>query len=264
MTRDELIEAMRARCAGDRRVAAVFLGGSLGAGTGDRFSDCDFVLAVAPDDHTAFVAGLRPWVEGFTALALWRQVYPTVPLFLAVTPDYLRFDMTVTVPDRLTGAQSTWRPLLDPNGLHASLPERPSPRSPDPARIAAIVEEFWRILGLLPVGVGRGEYVVAATGVGLLRDQLVALLIEAEAPPTPPGALHLSRVLPPQALSLLEGLPPAAANRKSVIEASFACAAVFQAMARPLAACTGAAWPEALETAARAHIRRELGLELPG
>lgn len=264
MTRDELIDAVRAKCAADPRVVGLFVGGSLGSGAADRFSDCDFVLAVEPEQHTAFVTELRAWVEGVAALVLWRQVYPGVPLFLAVTPEYLRFDMTVTIPSRLTGAQSTWRPLFDPQGLYGALPERPPARQPDPARVAAIVEEFWRILGLLPVGVGRGEYVVAATGAGLLRDQLVSLLVEAQAPPVTPGALALSRVLPPQAMALLERLPPAAPNRASVIEASFACAAVFLAMARPLAERTGAAWPEALETAARDHIRRELGLEAPG
>lgn len=264
MTRDELIDAVAARAAGDPRVVALFLGGSLGAGAGDRFSDCDFVLAVGPQAHAAFVAGLQAWVAGFAELALWRQVYPNLPLFLAVTPEYLRFDLTVTVPDRLAGTKAAWRPLHDPDGFYDRLPERPPERAPDAAKVAALVEEFWRILGLLPVGVGRGEYVVAVSGVGLLRDQLIALLIEAEAPPTPPGALHLSRVLPAEAMAILERLPPAAANRKSVIEASFALAAVFQAMARPLAARTGAPWPDALEAAARDHIRRELGLELPG
>lgn len=264
MTRDELIEAVRASCAADARVVGLFLSGSLGSGAGDRFSDCDFVLAVEPERHAEFVADLRAWVGAFTEPVLWRQVYPGVPLFMAVTAEYLRLDITASVPGRLTGARSIWRPLFDPQGLYDGLPERPPARKPDPARVAAIVEEFWRILGLLPVGIGRGEHVVAAMGAGLLRDQLVALLIEAEAPPVQPGALALSRVLRPQALKLLERVPPAAPNRQSCIDASLGCAAIFLAMARPLAAEAGAPWPDALEAAARDHIRRELGLEVPG
>ena len=57
--------------------------------------------------------------------------------------------------------------------------------------------------------------------------------------------------------------PPApAAERAALLAAQADIARLFLAQARPLAARHGAAWPEAFETAARAHLRRELGLEI--
>jgi hypothetical protein len=117
---------------------------------------------------------------------------------------------------------------------------------------------------LLPLSIGRGEPVVGLAGVGHLRAQLIALLIEGHAPPYPPGALHLSRILDAEEIALLEALPPMAASGDSVIAASLACAAAFLPRAQALADQTGAAWPQALETAARATLRRELGLVIPG
>ena len=264
MTRDELIEAVRAAADADPRVVALFLSGSLGSGDGDRWSDCDFVLVATLEAHATFVEQAHDWIARIRAPVLWLQVYPGVPLFLAVTQEWLRLDLTVTVPSHLNGSQATWRPLFDPRGLHDSLPKHPSSRSPDPDKVVAIAEEFLRSLGLLPLSVGRAEFVVGVTGVGHLRAQLIALLIEGHAPPHPPGALRLSRVLDAEEIALLESLPCPAANRKAVIAASLAYAAAFLPRARGLAEQLGAAWPEVLEAAARANVRSELGIEVPG
>ena len=264
MTRDDLIEHVRAAASADPRVAALFLGGSLGSGHGDRWSDCDFVLVATPEGHATFVEQARDWVAQICDPVLWLQIYPGVPLFLAVTEAWLRLDLTVTAPSHLNGSQATWRPLFDPQGLYDRLPRTAPSRSPDPTRVVAIIEEFLRILGLLPLSVGRGEFVVGVTGVGHLRAQLIALLIESHAPSYPPGALRLSRVLDAEEIALIESLPSPAADRQAVIAASLACAAAFLPRARRLAERLGASWPEALEAAARAHIRRELAIEIAG
>lgn len=263
MTRDELIEAFAAKAAADDRVLALLLGGSLGTGSGDALSDADFILVVAPQDHGAAVAEARSWAGGLADLVLWKTPYPGLPLFCAVTDEWGRFDLTVTVPGAVRGARDRLKPLVDKAGVWDGLPESLPPRPPAPGEIEALVEETLRILGLLPVGVGREEYVVAATGVGLLRDQLIALMVAETAPAVKPGALGLKRVLPPGDLAILEAAPVVAPNRESVIEASLAYAALFLPRARALAGRIGATWPQALEDALRAHLRRTVGLELP-
>lgn len=263
MTRDELIEIFAAKAAADERVLALFLGGSLGAGTGDAFSDADFILVAAPPDHGALVAGARDWAGGLAELVLWKTPYPGLPLFCAVTENWGRFDLTVTVPGAVRGAKDRLKPLVDKAGVWDGLPESLPPRPPAPGEIEALVEETLRILGLLPVAVGRAEFVVAATGVGLLRDQLIALMVAETAPPVKPGALGLKRVLPPKDLAILETAPVVAPTRESVTAASLAYAALFLPRARDLAERIGATWPQALEDAARAHLRRTVGLELP-
>ncbi|MFN9927923.1 MAG: hypothetical protein ACK53I_13405, partial [Phenylobacterium sp.] len=235
----DLAEQATAIFAADPRIAVVFLGGSLGAGTGDAWSDVDLILAAAPDHHGAVVADLGEMVGRIAPLAMWRQVHPPLPLYTAVLSGWRRLDLTVTVPDRLTYARDRVTPLHDPQDLAARLiPSLPN-RTPDPARVYAIAEEFLRICGLLPLGHGRQEYVVGKTGYGLLRGLLIDLLIEAQAPPVPPGALSLSRVLPAEDVALLAALPAPRADRDELLAANLALYQAFLPRARALAAACG-------------------------
>ncbi|HEX5377042.1 MAG TPA: nucleotidyltransferase domain-containing protein [Phenylobacterium sp.] len=263
MTREDIIKAFADRARADERVAALFLGGSLGRGEGDAWSDVDLILVARPDHHAALAAEARVWADGVAEVVLWKTPYVGVPLFCAVTAEWLRFDLTVTVPGRVIGARSTLKPLVDHLEVWAGLPETLSPKPIAPAELQALTEETLRILGLLPLAVGRGEFAAGVTGAGLLRGQLIALMIAETEPPLPPGALHLSRVVSPEDLEILESQPGAVATRASVIAASETYARLFLPRARVLAAKVGAVWPDALEAATRAHWRRELALELP-
>lgn len=263
MTRDQLIERLTDAALADPRVVGLYLGGSLGAGTHDTFSDVDAVLAVEPDHHTAFADGAHAWVAAFTELVLWRRTFPNVPLFMSVMPGWVRMDLTITVPGSLTGSKASLKPLVDPFGLYDDLPEHLPKRALSAAKVSGLIEEFIRVLGLLPLSSGRGEYVVGVTGAGLLRGLLIELMIEARALPTPPGALHLSRVLSEADMAVLTNLPPALPTAESVIAACCACADVFLPRARALAATAGAPWPAVLEAAARDHLKQALAIDLP-
>jgi len=263
MTRDQIIEGFTARAQADDRIAALFLGGSLGKGAGDDWSDVDLILAARPEHHGALVSEVRAWADMVADVVLWKQVYPGVPLYMAVTSEWLRFDLTVTIPGHVIGAQATLKPLVDRDGVWAGLPETLAPKPIDPNAVTAVIEEALRILGLLPLALGRGEFASGVTGAGLVRQQLVSLMIMETEPPLPPGALHLSRLIPAQDLATLEALPGVIATRESVTAANVAYGRVFLDRARILAARVGARWPQPLEDACRAHWRRELGLEFP-
>ncbi|MCB8961570.1 MAG: hypothetical protein H6651_14725 [Ardenticatenales bacterium] len=60
----ELIHAIAERCAADETIQAIWVGGSLAAGSGDEFSDVDFRIAVAPGQ-------LDEWVQPD-----WRRLLP--------------------------------------------------------------------------------------------------------------------------------------------------------------------------------------------
>lgn len=62
-----LIDGMARLCAADAAVRAIWVGGSLAAGTGDVFSDVDFRVAVAPED-------VEHWVEPD-----WSRYLPSPP-----------------------------------------------------------------------------------------------------------------------------------------------------------------------------------------
>lgn len=262
MTRDQIIQGFTARARADGRVAALFLGGSLGKGVGDDWSDADLILAAHPEHHAALVAEVRAWADAIATVVLWKQPYPGAPLFTAVTDDWLRFDLTVTIPGHVIGAQATLKPLVDHAQVWAGLPETLPPRPLDPAALTALIEETLRILGLLPMALGRGELATGVTGAGLIRQQLIALLIMETEPPLPPGALHLARLISSRDVEMVEALPGAVATRESVIAANLAYAAAFLPRARIVAKRVGAVWPRALEEACARQWRR-LDLVLP-
>jgi hypothetical protein len=262
MTRDQIIQSFTDRAQADDRVAALFLGGSLGKGVGDDWSDVDLILAARPEHHAAIAEGVRAWADSIAKLVLWKQPYPGVPLYTAVTDGWLRFDLTVTIPGRVIGARATLKPLVDRDEVWAGLPETLPAKPLDPAALTALIEESLRILGLLTVAVGRGEFAIGVTGAGLIRQQLISLLIMETEPPLPPGALHLARLISPHDVAMVEALPGVVATRASVIAANIAYAGALLPRARIIAERVGAVWPEALE-AACARQWRSLGLVLP-
>jgi len=121
----------------------------------------------------------------------------------------------VTTPNAiLSRTRSTVSPLYDPQGLTAGLREQDSPKQPDPDRVASISREFLRVLGLLPVVVGREEFVVGQSGAGLLRSMLIDLMLEDVAVEDRGGALHLNLLLPAERRQNLADLPPLQATRE--------------------------------------------------
>ena len=154
LTRDDLIADFTVAADRDPAVQALLLGGSLGRGAGDAWSDVDLFLVTPPDEHAAFLERLHTWAAAIAPPVLWRQVYPPWPLFMAVTAGYLRYDITVTTPDRLQESADRVRLLVDKAGLHARLPPSREPPPIAPQAVHDLVEEFLRIQGLLPVALG--------------------------------------------------------------------------------------------------------------
>jgi len=120
------------------------------------------------------------------------------------------------------------------------------------------------VLGLLPVVVGREEFVVAVSGAGLLRDMLIDVMLEDVAVEDRGGALHLNRLLPADRQQLLTNLPALRATRESVINAHLACASVFLPLARDLHRRCGLVCPQDFEDTTRRHLTKALSIELPG
>lgn len=258
----KFIAGIRAGMQDEAKVRALFLAGSHRRGTADAFSDLDFLAVAAPGDHAGVVLAWRRLLDGLADVVYWKEWGSRGRIVNAVTSDWLRCDLSVVAPDALAGrAQDRLRPLIDRDGLHASLPPSLPPKEPDGPRVLGIINEFIRVLGLLSVAMGRQEHYLGVVGVALLRDQLVKLMLEEVSDPDPGGALHLSRVLPPDLMQVLESLPFPAPVRSEVIDAHLAVAREFFPRARALAARLDLDWPEAFEAAARRQLERQLGGE---
>ena len=173
MDQRQLVGEVTSAVRGDAALRALFLAGSLGRGDGDRFSDVDLVAVVEREAQEGFGARWRATLEAITPVVFWHAPRGIQTLVSAITRDWLRCDLFMVAPDGPGArAQSTLAPLIDPDDLHSALPDDLPPGASKPARVQGLIEEFIRVLGLLPVAIGRGEHVVAARGAGLLRDML--------------------------------------------------------------------------------------------
>jgi hypothetical protein len=202
----DLIPVIKEVLQQDSRILAAWLAGSRGRGTEDEYSDTDVWVVVADDDVAGFVQDWPAISAKITPTVLQQQV-GRLPVFNQVTPEWLRFDLSVGTPEQVPErSRSTLRLLFDRADLHDRLKPTGPPLAPDPAAVRHLVTEFLRVLGLLPVVLGREEYVVAASGVGLLRGLLIHLMLQDVSLEDRGGALKLARILPDERLQALTDL----------------------------------------------------------
>lgn len=247
--------------AGDERIRSVWLYGSLGRGLGDAWSDVDLVAEVGETDRAACLADYHHGRPGLPELVLAQEIHGLI--LAAITTDWERFDISFLTASELARIDSAaLKPLLgDPDA-------QPSPHPPEPdlhasARLVTLVNEFLRVLGLLPVAIGRGEWLLAQQGGDLLRKMLIELMIEENrVPPAARGGVkRLNAFLTAEQRGLLEALDPPPARREPLIAASRDLARLFMARARPLAQQLGATWPRVFEQATRRHLQRSLAFD---
>lgn len=243
-------------------VTAGWLAGSLGAGGGDEWSDVDLLVLVAPGGTQAASTAIAERLRERFRPVLLRPLYGGVVL-TAVTPDWQRFDVSISEPAGLA-AQDAARlvRLFGPDEpAPPTLP--PAEYRPQPQRVTELVQEFLRILGLLPVGIGREEYALGLTGIEHLRRLTFDLMLEANAVPPSErgGALRRNPFLTDEQRTRMAAIPPLSATRESVIAGHLAFARLTLPIARSLSADTGAHWPAALEQATRLRLESALGLQ---
>ncbi|WP_421932221.1 hypothetical protein [Phenylobacterium sp.] len=257
-----LASLVAAALGADPRIRSVWLSGSLGRDGGDAWSDVDLVAEVAEVDRAACLAEYRQGRPDMPPMVLAKTLYGRI--LAAITPDWERFDIHFVSPEELAeldgGALKPLRgdPSTRPRSHQAAQDDRAR------ERVEAMVTESLRILGLLPVAVGRGEWLVAQQGDQLQRRLLIDLMVEENGiPPTARGgAKKLNPLLTAEQRQVLEALTPPAANREAVIAAAADQARLFLTRARPLADRLGATWPEAFELATRRHLQTTLAFSL--
>lgn len=246
----------------DPRVRALFLSGSFGRGTADAYSDVDLIAVLDAEHHEAFAEDWKRILGGIAPVVFWNRL-PHALVLNAVTEDWTRCDIEITVPDPFPRkAQDQVRPLLDRDDLYPRLPKQ-AQFVPRPERVAYLVSEFIRIMGLLVVAMGREEYLLGVTGCGLLRQFTCDLMVIERKLPDPGGALHLNRLLDERQQRDLATLAVPSPTRASVIAAHLSAARVFFPRARALAEEYGIEWPAAFETATRHSLARHLGPDAP-
>lgn len=114
----QLIESARAALEQDGRVVAAWIGGSIAAGTADRWSDVDLRLAVAESDLSAVMAEMPATLRAIHPVLGWL-VRPVRGGHLVVVTfeGPLRADLEIATPAALRGLRhEAVAPLIDPRG----------------------------------------------------------------------------------------------------------------------------------------------------
>ncbi|MCX5568309.1 nucleotidyltransferase domain-containing protein [Kaistia nematophila] len=261
---DPAIRAIAERLEAEPRIRALALGGSHGAGLADAYSDLDFLVVADSGASDQTAALWRDALGRVGEIVLWRdrQVKPT--LINAITAAWLRVDVDIVTPQQIAErTKAGLRILFDPDELLEALPAKAEKPRPSPGRLQWQVEEFFRVLGLLPLAMGRAEYFNSVTGLFFLRNLITDLLIEETGAPNRGGVLHLNRLITAEQKKALAALPPLVAERDALIANYLAHAALYLPRARKMAARLGARWPERFEAVTWEHLHDTLGIEPP-
>lgn len=260
MDQQTLIDAVIEILADEPDIRALLLAGSYGRGTADAYSDVDLVAVVLPDEQAAFGIKWRKLLDTVTPIVFWNEPDRGGLLLNAISQDWLRCDLRITTADHLSRcAKNTIKPLIDRDGLFNLLPDSLPLKVPSPEVVHYLIHEFIRILGLIPVCVGRHEYVTMVMGVGMLRDHLATLLMQDVTNPDPGGILHQSTLLSTEQMQMLTALPYPRPEREAVIAANFEIARQFMPRARAMAKRLDIAWPDEFEAATRRRLSAALG-----
>jgi predicted nucleotidyltransferase len=256
-----LVGAIAEALADDPEIEAAWLGGSLGRGAGDAFSDVDVVALVAA--APAAEVGLRYSrdVASIAEPALVNVLYGG-RVVNVVTTDWGRFDISFIEPLELTRFNAAQLTALFNRGNRNPPRDAPAPYQTDAPTVLRLVNEFLRVLGLLVGCIGREEYLLGLAGADILRRLTIDLMLEENgvSPIERGGALRRNPLLTPDQRRELATLAPVAANRAGIIAANAELAAIFLPRARRLADKVGTEWPAVFEEATKRHLRDHLGL----
>ena len=250
-----LIEALAA----EARVQCVLVTGSLATGLADRYRDLD--LSVVVNNADAHRRALGRLARSHRRSGVFGHADP-------------RAGTGVHRRDR--GLAARRRPARAACGRHPpTAPAAPGGFRPRPLRERTtrrrqapppaprpLVEEFLRVLGLLDVVMGRGEYFVGTQGFMLLRQYLVELFHAENGQPHTGGAKRVTHTLTAEQAALLATQPPLNGDREAVIAGHLAAAHVFLPRARRLLDQQHLPWPTTFAAATRRHLQRTLNLDM--
>jgi len=261
MRAEHVIETITAAIEPLPEISGLFLSGSFGNGLADDWSDIDFILVSAAGATDQIAAHWKHAVALTGPIVLWRDRTVRPTLINAITADYTRIDVLMLTPEQLAGQfQDSLRPLIDRDALYDMLPSTSPVAASNARRLSYQIDEFFRILGLLPLAIGREEYINGVAGLFHLRTVLTEILIEETAALHRGGALHLNRLLTQEQQALMLSLPPPIPERAPLIAAYLAYAEAFLPSARRLAKREGIAWPDPFEQATWAYLNETLGI----
>jgi hypothetical protein len=240
---------------GDDRVASVGVGGSIGRGTADRWSDLDLEVVVHGAHHSAFVAEWPTWLAAITPTVFART--PIAPFIVnAVTDDGLTLDVAVYADER-----PAFAPDGAPSYVVGMLTRQPFASLAD-ALEYAVVEQMRCMTGPFISFVQRDEHLRHLAGVPHLLGLLTTVFL-AETGARPPGK-RWNDTFTEEQRAAVAALPPVGATRDALVAFGLGIAELLLTRARPLYRGYALEWPKDLAAVTAARVDACLEIDVHG
>jgi predicted nucleotidyltransferase len=245
-----LLEQTRKVLGEDDRVRSVAVGGSVGAGTADRWSDLDLAIVTDPEHHDDFIREWPVWVGRITPTVFART--PIAPFIVnTVTEEGLTVDFVIW-----SGEAPVFR---SPTGYAVGMIS--SARFDDirDALEYAVAEQLRGLAGPFISLIKRGEHVKHLTGVPHLVGLLTTVFL-AETGNAPPTKLWNPAYTDEQ-LRAVATLPPIRATADDLTAFGLGVARLVVERGRPLFQQHDLVWPAGLARVAAVRIHDNLGID---
>jgi len=234
----------------DPRVKAVEVGGSIGSGTADRWSDLDIVVVTEPEHHDAFLADRDAWLAAITPTVFART--PIAPFIInTITNEGLTFDISVwadAVPEWPTPPPRYSVGLLSSttfDDLGAALEY-------------AVSEQLRGLAGPFISLLQRDEHLRHLTGVPHLLGLLTTVFL-AETGAVPPGK-QWNGTYTEEQRAAVAALPPVSATRDGLIAFGLGLAELLVTRARALYPRYDLDWPADLASVTATRLQEQLSV----
>jgi hypothetical protein len=234
---------------GDHRVRSVTVGGSVGAGTADQWSDLDLAIVTEPDHHDEFISDWPNWLERITPTVFART--PIAPFIInTITNEGLTLDLVIWSGEAPAPRPRTGYPVGFSSTGFGNIRD---------ALEYAVAEQLRGLAGPFISLIHRGEHLRHLTGVPHVLGLLTTVFL-AETGEAPPAKVW-NQTYTEEQRDAVAALPAVRATRDDLIAFDLAIANLIVDRARPLFQQHDLDWPTDLARVAAARIRDELKIE---
>ncbi len=245
-----LLARAQAVLGADPRVRSVGVGGSVGTGTADAWSDLDLDVIAHPEHHAALLADWPSWLAEITPTAFART--PIMPFIInTVTDTGLTLDIVVWSGEKMVFPPQTQHTAGLMSGVRYDRIED--------ALEYAVSEQLRGMAGPFVSHIQRGEHIRHLTGVPHLLGLLTTVFL-AETGGPPPGK-HWNESFTEEQRAAVAAIPPAGATAESLIAFGMGCARLLLERSRPQFERFDLPWPAELAAVAAERVRSQLGIE---
>src|SRR5690349_4725468 len=95
MWQESFIDRIRCSLEQEAALLGLFLGGSLGKGHADIYSDIDLIAVVARDSQSAFRKVWRSRLEAIAPIVFWKELNNEECVMNAITREWQRVDLVL-------------------------------------------------------------------------------------------------------------------------------------------------------------------------